>query len=97
MLGMDTPEQAKERMEELARRLLSHPQLSEPIEAMLQVMQEEIASGCSADAVEAKVVAQVRALGKAALQGWAKRAAAQARPGQDERPARRHGKKNSGG
>lgn len=85
---MDTQEQAKERMEELARRLLSHPQLSEPIEAMLQVMEEEIASGCSADAV----VAQVRALGKAALQDWAKRAAEQARPVQDERPARRHGK-----
>jgi hypothetical protein len=84
-------------MEELARRLMSQPHLSEPIEAMLRMMEEEIASGCSADAVEAKVIEQVRALGRAALQGWAQHAGAQAQPLQEGRPARRHSKKNSGG
>lgn len=97
MLGMDVQKQQRERIEKLAHRLASHPELSEPIEAMLELLEKEISSGCSADAVEEMVVAQVRALGRATLQSWAVQAAAAARPGDGAVGARRHGKKNSGG
>lgn len=86
-------------MEKLAERLMAHPQMSEPIEAMLEMVEREIDSGGSADAVEEAVVGQVRALGRAALQHWAEQAAAGARPPESPsgRRARRHAKKNSGG
>jgi hypothetical protein len=99
MLGMDTQNEQGERMEKLAERLMAHPQMSEPIEAMLEMVEREIHSGSSADAVEEAVVGQVRALGRAALQRWAEQAAAGARP-QESQPgkrSRRHAKKNSGG
>jgi hypothetical protein len=99
MLGMDPQKEQRERMEKLAERLMAHPQMSEPIEAMLEMVEHEIDSGRSADAVEEAVTTQVRALGRAALQHWADQAAAGARP--PEHPsgkrARRHAKKNSGG
>lgn len=94
---MDSPKHQEGRVEELARRLSKHPQLSEPIEAMLKILEDETGSGCSADVVEEKVVTQVRAMGRAALQSWAGQAAAQARPVEGARQGRRHSKKNSGG
>ena len=96
---MDQHNEQQERMKKLAERLMAHPQMSEPIEAMLEMVEHEIDSGRSADAVEEAVVAQVRALGRAALQHWADQAAALARPAQSPsgQRARRHAKKNSGG
>lgn len=96
---MDPQNEQRKQMEKLAERLMAHPQMSESIEAMLELVEREIDSGSSADAVEEAVVAQMRALGRAALQHWAEEAAGGARPAENPsgRRARRHVKKNSVG
>lgn len=97
-LGMDDDTERKRRMEKLAAQLLAHPELSAPLEALLAMVQEETALGCSADEIEERVITQIRALGRASLQSWAAHACAAARPaGADARRAHRHSKKNSGG
>ena len=84
----------KQNTEELVRQLEANPQMLEPIKALLTLVEDEKSLGRTADQIEQTVIEQVRALGRASVQGWAVRASAAARP---QGKAHKHAKKNSGG
>jgi hypothetical protein len=70
-----TPNQPnQQRLEKLNKHLLANPQMLEPIEALLHLVESETAMGRRADDIEADVIKHMRALGKASLQGWAEHA-----------------------
>lgn len=92
---MDSSTEQKKRMEKLAAALVAHPQLSGPVEALMALIEQESALGKSADEIEERVITQIRALGQATLESWARAASQAARPAQAD--AHRHSKKNSGG
>jgi len=83
----------------LERRLAAHPPLRRRVEALLDIVEHDIASGCTADEAETHVREQLRALGQESLQHWADGANAQAEAHlRTQQPqARTHRKKNSTG
>jgi len=65
------------RAQEVARRLKNHPGLLERMEALLDITeapQREGASGLDANAIEDRVVSEVRRLGQQTMEQWAQRA-----------------------
>jgi hypothetical protein len=96
-MGMDhhTPNQAnQQRLEKLLKQLQSNPQLIEPLEALLHLVESETAMGRKADDIEADVIRHMRAMGKTTLQSWADHASQAARAAAK---GHEHSKKNSGG
>jgi len=81
-------------MEKVIRQLQANPQMLEPIEALLQLVESESAMGRKADEIEVDVVKHMRALGKASLQGWAEHASQAAVAAAK---GHMHSKKKSGG
>ena len=83
----------------LGQRLAARPQLRQRVETILDVLEQDLASGVTADQAEAHAREQVRALGQELLQDWAGRSAEQAaRRARTEHPqAIQHRKKNSTG
>ena len=83
----------------LEQRLAAHPQLYQRVAAIVDIVEREIASGCTADEAEAKVRDQLRSLGQEVLQLWAggtaEHATAQVLSGQAG--VIKHRKKNSTG
>jgi hypothetical protein len=51
--------------------LVAHLPLYQRVAAIVDIVEREVASGCTADQAEAKVRDQLRALGQEALQLWA--------------------------
>lgn len=68
----------KERTQSLDQRLAGDPSLTERIHQIADLRDELLAQGCSLDAVEAKVIEQMRLLGKELLGGIAQVKADQA-------------------
>jgi hypothetical protein len=68
----------KDRTQSLDQRLASDPHLTERIHQIADMREELLAQGCSLDAVEAKVIEQMRLLGKELLGGIAQVKADQA-------------------
>lgn len=68
----------KDRTQSLDQRLADDPYLTERIHQIADMRDELLAQGCSLDAVEAKVIEQMRLLGKELLGGIAQVKADQA-------------------
>jgi len=83
----------------LEQRLAAHPPLRRRVEALLDIVEQDIVSGCTADEAETHVREQLRVLGQESLQHWAEGANAQAEADlRAQHPqARAHRKKNSTG
>jgi hypothetical protein len=86
----------KNRTQSLDQRLAGDPYLTERMHQIADMRDELLAQGCSLDEVEAKVIEQMRLLGKELLGGIAQRKAQQAAEqarGKDS-TAQRDSKKN---
>ena len=68
----------KDRTQSLDQRLANDPYLRERIHQIADMREELLAQGCSLDEVEAKVIEQMRLLGKELLGGIAQLKADQA-------------------
>ena len=61
----------QQRLEKLFAQLQANPQMLDPIESLLHLVESETAMGRKADDIEEDIIQHMRALGKASLQGWA--------------------------
>jgi hypothetical protein len=91
---MGQQEEQRQRAQKLVGLLQANPELMEPVETLLSVLEGEKALGSKADEIEEQIIGQLRVLGRGSLQGWAQRASAAA---QREAKGHAHAKKNSGG
>jgi hypothetical protein len=55
----------------LEERLQAHPVLKKRVESLLQIVEEPLRAGGTADDAEVRVIEEVRRLGKELLQEWA--------------------------
>ena len=69
----DEQYQPKPRVKSLDDRFASDPELAERIHQIADTRDELIAQGCSLDEVEARVIEQIRLLGKELLGGIAQK------------------------
>ena len=83
----------------LDERLAARPQLRQRFERILDIVERDGQSGCTADEAELRVRDQIRALAQEVLQHWAEEAAAVATASvrQGRPQAIRHAKKKSTG
>ncbi|MEZ0299442.1 MAG: hypothetical protein ACAI35_23555, partial [Candidatus Methylacidiphilales bacterium] len=73
-LNAKEKESVKNRAEELAKRLENHPELLERMEALMDIAQapfREGDGGMDVDAIEDRVVGEVRKLGQQTMEQWA--------------------------
>ncbi len=90
---MDAKTEKKGTLEE---RLRAHPELREPIERLLDEVDNRGGRLNTADEAEDALVQRMRAMGREAMQEWAERRQVAVQP-EWEPQLRRGGKKNSSG
>ena len=73
-MGMDPQHTEKQRAEKLVRLLQANPEIMEPMEALLSLLENEKALGSKADDIEEQIITHMRTLGRGSLQSWAQRA-----------------------
>lgn len=85
--------------EQLIRRASEHPQLLARFLAILDIVERDAQTDCTADQAEARVREELRILGQQALQHWAQRSSEHvATATRSQHPhAHQHSKKNSHG
>lgn len=93
-IGMDPQHTNKEKAEKLVRLLQANPEIMEPMEALLSLLENEKSLGGKADDIEEQIIEHMRSLGRGSLQSWAHRANELA---QREAKGHTHLKKKSAG
>ena len=84
--------------EELLERLEAHPEIRERLEGMLLAVADEEGDLEDADAVEMRLIEEMRQMGRASLSAWAQRKAERETASWRVQPGVwREGKKNSAG
>ena len=74
MKEKDTDSNQRERTKRLAEELGKHPHLRDQVEAIVNLVRGDDGPIGKADDIEARLVTEVRKLGKKAMQEWARHA-----------------------
>jgi hypothetical protein len=87
----------KPKQPSLDERLADNPRLRHRFQAIVDMVDQAVDQGCTADEAEARAIEQIRKLGHEILTEWAEKAAPQASQKARQQDARliKSGKKNS--